>query len=571
MPKQIFGAESVVTTLNRAFNDISPSNATFNNQVAAAGTTTDSFMAFAKQYGAGYTGLTADALSTLILGNLGLLPNTALQTGLKDYITAAGISNVGIIALQLGDILSGLENATGDQAAFKPAAAAWNAEVTASYNYSSNPANTGPSDSGNAQPGTTFTLVVGADNLAPNSAVVANKTSAGDDTIRAVTALSLETVDVIDGGSGNDTLAISAGALVVAGSAPILKSIETINITSAVATDILNLTSSTGINAINVTSTNAASVVTLNNVATLDTVIGTGLSTAASTIDVDFTASTAGAADTLKVALGNNNGSVATIQSTADTATFEAITIAANGSKSGTSVAGNNAADVVIFNNADFNTVKTLTVTGDGNSNITTASAALKTVTASAANGNNTYLLAGAAGKTVTTGSGNDTVTTGAGDDTITTGAGNDTISAAGGTNKYVGGLGGDTYTGGGTDSFSIETSTIEDLGYDTVSAAGFTSGADTLIFVGGPAGAAANYVEVTASSAGFVAARSAALTSLAGNSDLKYVAVYDGADTFVFFDGNGDHALSTNGSDFAVKLTGVNLAGIAAGDIVVA
>lgn len=178
MPKQIFGAESVVTTLNRAFNDISPSNATFNNQVAAAGTTTDSQMAFAKQYGAGFAGQTADALSTLILGNLGVLPNAALQTALKDYITAAGVANIGIIALQLGDILSGLENATGDQAGFKAAAVAWNNEVTAAYNYSSNPANVTPSDAGPVTtPGTTFTLTAGADSLSPTSAEAAKKTT----------------------------------------------------------------------------------------------------------------------------------------------------------------------------------------------------------------------------------------------------------------------------------------------------------------------------------------------------------------------------------------------------------
>ncbi|EJE49278.1 hypothetical protein PMI14_06172, partial [Acidovorax sp. CF316] len=34
MPKQIFGVDATVTMLNRAFNDQSPANSVYNNQVA---------------------------------------------------------------------------------------------------------------------------------------------------------------------------------------------------------------------------------------------------------------------------------------------------------------------------------------------------------------------------------------------------------------------------------------------------------------------------------------------------------------------------------------------------------
>ncbi|EJE53704.1 hypothetical protein PMI14_01403, partial [Acidovorax sp. CF316] len=40
-----------------------------------------------------------------------------------------GKGNVGIVAMQLGEILSGLEQATGDMAVNKAAAVAWNAAM----------------------------------------------------------------------------------------------------------------------------------------------------------------------------------------------------------------------------------------------------------------------------------------------------------------------------------------------------------------------------------------------------------------------------------------------------------
>lgn len=142
MAKTIFIEPYVVTTtLNRAFNDQSPSYTVYNNQVAMA--TSIGLNAFALSFGATYASMTEDQLSTRLLGNLGLLPNTGLQTALRDYLESVGKGNVGIVAMQLGQILSGLEHATGDQAFFNAAAVAWNKELNDSYAYSSNPANTG--------------------------------------------------------------------------------------------------------------------------------------------------------------------------------------------------------------------------------------------------------------------------------------------------------------------------------------------------------------------------------------------------------------------------------------------
>lgn len=214
MPAQIFGTPAAVTILNRAFNDTSPSNATFDNQVAAAGTTREANLAFAKTFGAGFVGLTADAASTKLLGNLGLLPNADLQAGLKDYIASVGIAEIGVVALQLGEILSGLENATGAQSIYAAPALAWNNEVTGAYNYSANPANTQPSGQGPVTPpGNTFTF---SDKVGETLTG-----TSGNDTFSGVigTGGTVNVGDAISASSGTDTfnLLVATGATAAAG------------------------------------------------------------------------------------------------------------------------------------------------------------------------------------------------------------------------------------------------------------------------------------------------------------------------------------------------------------------
>jgi hypothetical protein len=118
MPAQIFGAQAAVTYLNRAFANSSPIKSVYDNQVSNANTLlatgsdatqVTSYLQFAKNFGTPYAGQTAAQLSTLLMTNLNLLPNAALETALADYITAAGTGNVGIVALQLGSILASFE------------------------------------------------------------------------------------------------------------------------------------------------------------------------------------------------------------------------------------------------------------------------------------------------------------------------------------------------------------------------------------------------------------------------------------------------------------------------------
>jgi Ca2+-binding RTX toxin-like protein len=156
MTAQVFGAEAAVATLNRAFANTSPGNATFNSQVASAkaqitsgadSTSMVSYLTYAKSFGAHYIDQTPFALASLLLTNMGLLPSTNatvldLEPALGYYIQQVGVENVGIIALQLSSIISTFETKGGSFAVYNAPAVAWNNEVAAAYAYASNPANT---------------------------------------------------------------------------------------------------------------------------------------------------------------------------------------------------------------------------------------------------------------------------------------------------------------------------------------------------------------------------------------------------------------------------------------------
>lgn len=151
MSQTVFGAEAAVVFLNRAFNNTTPGNAIFQNQVTAAGSTPATQYAFAAQFGQSFSGLTNEALTEKILTNMGVLPSAdagvlAFQTELVAYFGGVASADRGIVVLQLAQILANLQGATGDQAVYSDMAAAWNNEVTVSYTYSANTANTTPAD-----------------------------------------------------------------------------------------------------------------------------------------------------------------------------------------------------------------------------------------------------------------------------------------------------------------------------------------------------------------------------------------------------------------------------------------
>jgi hypothetical protein len=209
MALPIFGAQAAVSIVNRALSNTSPAHNVYLNQVSNAGVTAASEYAFAAQLGASYAvGKTPAELAVMVLENVGITATTInaesyniLLAAGTDYIAFHGTQNIGIIALQFGQIISGLE---GD-VTFGNAAKAWNAEVLAAYNYSSNPVN-GTPQTGEGVPGNSnIILTVGQDVLAG---------SAADDTFKANVSQNslgqqvntLGSGDILEGGAGFDTL-----------------------------------------------------------------------------------------------------------------------------------------------------------------------------------------------------------------------------------------------------------------------------------------------------------------------------------------------------------------------------
>ena len=206
MAQQVFGPAAVVSVLNRAFTNTSPSNSVFANQVATAGATDATQLAFAKAFGAQYAvGKTAADLSALLMTNMGL-DNALLKAALTDYIAANGTQNVGIIAWQLSSILSNLEN----DATYGAAAKAWNAEVTDAYQYSSDAANTTPSSGGTTgnEASKSFVLTTAQDVRTGGSGNDFFRGVAGQP-VGAQEQTTFNSSDILDGAGGTDSLILN--------------------------------------------------------------------------------------------------------------------------------------------------------------------------------------------------------------------------------------------------------------------------------------------------------------------------------------------------------------------------
>lgn len=228
MPLLISGAASVVSAMNRAFSDTSPSNAVYANQIAEAGTTAASQAAWAVSFGSKFTGTSAQ-LADLLLTNTGIKAagGTALATAVAAIIDIVGVKNVGQVAMLLSNALSTLEA----DATYGTAAKAWNAEVTAAYEYSANTANTTASSASAVTGNEASSSYV----LLPTPEV--KNGTAGNDFFRGVAGVqiggqdqtTLNSSDVLDGLAGADTLIVNMTGALYSGGARI-KYIETLQI-----------------------------------------------------------------------------------------------------------------------------------------------------------------------------------------------------------------------------------------------------------------------------------------------------------------------------------------------------
>lgn len=289
MPQQIFGAEAVVSMVNRALANTSPANTVFQNQVAAAGTTEASQYAFAAQLGAQYAvGKTPAELSALLLGNMGVA-NEVLESALTDYIAFHGAQNIGVIALQLSQIMSGLE---GD-ATFGAAAAAWNQEVTNAYQYSSSPNNNTP-QTGDDGASTT--------KLSRFTDVLTGKEFTGYLDYNQFTGRDEQTLSTSDRLTGTDAQDdVLYAQLTNTGARPTLNGIEIVSIDAKDTAPTLDLSDANGVKTVINANSNENSNLTFSNLKNLvDVVIK---NTNGNTV-VGFNGSVvAGVADVLNLAL----------------------------------------------------------------------------------------------------------------------------------------------------------------------------------------------------------------------------------------------------------------------------
>jgi len=540
MPAQVSGAYADVTMLNRVFNDTSPSNATYMNQVAAADSS--GALPFALRYGAGYTNLDEAQLSALLLGNIGLQPNAGLQTALKDYLVSVGKANVGIVALQLGQILSGLESATGDQALYGAAAARWNREVAKSHYKSSIPSNTVPSS-----PEPSFPVTIGVTLSLADGEDVLPGTGHGD-LFLADRPGQLGSTDVIGGGGRGRTgdvlkAALAAGAMV----APVLRDIDKVFIAATGGAEFY-AGRSTGI--FQLWREAAAGSLAFDGV-NLATTVGIKDSLAGGALSVGF-AEVGGAFDSANILLADATGADEVIVTGVEYlyVTSEAGTVAST-TVNQANITADSAEEIVITGSQGLKT----TVTGTHLATIDASGLAGSLELAFSTSGTGFVgFFGGRSGDQIriddasgarlvlVAGDGADTVTIGAYNAHIfTLGSGADTL--------HIGGL-------AGAAARDMDTSTSQALGWSAIWVTDFENGVDTLRLTaaGTTVKAALGEAQLASIAASASLLDAAALAATTAGAH-KAVAFRYGADTYILVN---DGAAALGANDSLVKLSGV-------------
>jgi hypothetical protein len=528
--------------LNRAFNDVSPSYNTYTNQVAVANSSGVSH--FALLFGEGYRGMTEAHLSTLLLRNMGLLPNAGLQTALTDYLVFVGKANVGIVALQLGQILSGLEGATGDLAIYGAAAARWNLEVAASHAYSSDPANQSLSYPPGWSEGTGVTLSLS------NGDDVLEGTIYGD-VFLAPTPGMLGSSDVVDGAGSSQGMMNSDALKAVLGGGesvvPLLKGVENVFFTAGDASH-FSADRSTGIQQL--WREAAAGSATFTGVH-LATKVGIQNSLAGGALNIGF-AGASGAFDSANIVLADATGADAITVSAIETLTID-------------SKAGTVAATTVNQARISADAAQVIAIGGGQGLTTTVTGAHIGTIDASGLSGalNLGFATTGTGSVGVNGGTAGDTLTiddvsgarliisSGDGGDTVTIGAGNAHIVTlgSGADTLHIGRL-------AGAAARDLDTSTAQALGWSAILVTDFENGVDAIRLTGASATTKAApstaQLDGIAASASLLEATALAATTAGAN---KAIAFRYGADTYILV---SDAVASLGANDSLVKLSGV-------------
>ncbi|MFN5699668.1 MAG: hypothetical protein ACK47V_03390, partial [Betaproteobacteria bacterium] len=210
MPSQLLrgSAAEATTHLSLALNGTVPSNAIYSSYTAEF--TRVGEFALANSFAAAYSNEANAALTTRVLGNLGV---TATSIGAASYATlAAAVETAfaaypaarGQVALNLARLLSGLES----DATYGAAATSFNNNAATAFTYSSNVANTTSTTLAalNAPVDRTLTLTTGVDTPVGGAG---NESILG--TVDSTTAANntFSVADVVNGGAGTDTLQVT--------------------------------------------------------------------------------------------------------------------------------------------------------------------------------------------------------------------------------------------------------------------------------------------------------------------------------------------------------------------------
>jgi hypothetical protein len=284
--------------------------------------------------------------------------------------------------------------------------------------------------------GVVLALTTGTDAFSTAASAATSKTSAGSDTINGVvqdggaTGTTIAPGDSIDGGSGTDTLNISAAGAIAGGAAFTLSAIQTNSVEKVLLSNFETSTNETivaadlmtGLQTVGLASSSATGDTTFSG---LKNLVGAEMRNGSADLTLTYNASVvSGTADTQNLTVSNLSAGTFTANGA------ETIAITSELVKSSVSVASD--------------TLKTVTAAGASDLTISNALTAT-TVDASAMTGALSVKL-GAAVQTITGGKGNDTFDfqssanlTNA--DTVKGGDGNDTLklSVAGGTTVAVG------------------------------------------------------------------------------------------------------------------------------------
>ena len=413
MSASVFGAAAAVTMLNRAFNNASPANAVFNNQVATAGSTEASQFAFATTFAQGFASLSNADLASRVMGNLGMLPNDALLAAFTDYLGANGVGSRGVIVLQLSQILSTMENATGDLAIYAPQAVAWNTEVVRGFVYSSDPDNSIPQTGDFDTTAVTLSRETDvATSAVFNGYLDYNKFTGKDEQ-------TLTTADRLTGTAGDaDTLFAQLDG--VNPTRPTLSGIEIISIDAKANGVTLDLSDTKGAKTLVNKGSVEAATLTFSNVNNL---VDVRVENTSANTTVNFVATAvAGTADNVNLMLSGVGVPADRPNVTIGGGDVESLTITSTG-------AANQ------LTNIASNGTKTVTVSGDQALRGTFTATTIATLDASAATGKLNLNVAASGGKdqTITLGTADDNVTVGGltAKDTITGGEGTDRVTLA--------------------------------------------------------------------------------------------------------------------------------------------